>query len=52
MERGAYRTFQAETIAHKQAEQEQEEKEEEEANNPMLVRDTVVHGSSMTTICL
>lgn len=38
VESGAYRTFQAETIAQKQAEQEQQEKEEEEANNPMLVR--------------
>ena len=40
VERGAYRTFQAETIAHKQAEQEQQATEEEEANNPMLVSET------------
>ncbi|XP_014664687.1 PREDICTED: coiled-coil domain-containing protein 94-like [Priapulus caudatus] len=37
MEHGATRNFEAERLAHKQAEQEQKEKEEEIANNPMLV---------------
>lgn len=36
-ETGAYRTFQAETIAQREAERKKQEKEEEEANNPMLV---------------
>ena len=36
LEHGAYRTFQAETIAQKKAERLQQEKDEE-SNNPMLV---------------
>ena len=39
-EHGAYRTFQAENIAIKAAEDKQKEKEEEEASNPMLVSET------------
>ena len=38
VERGAYRTFQAETIAIKSEEERIQQLEEEEANNPMLVR--------------
>ena len=37
-EHGAVRTFQAERVAEKMAENERKEKEEEEANDPMLVR--------------
>ena len=42
VEHGAYRTFQAETIAQKEAERLQQEKEDEEANNPMLVSSTLL----------
>ena len=36
-EHGAVRTFQAERVAEKMAENERKEREEEEANDPMLV---------------
>ena len=36
-EHGAVRTFQAERVAEKMAENERKEKEEEETNDPMLV---------------
>ena len=41
-EHGAVRTFQAERVAEKMAENERKEKEEEEANDPMLVCVVVV----------